>query len=234
MFFDWTIIILIPTAIFAFIAQAKVNSTFQKFAKVQSAKGLTGAQAAREILDRAGVNDVSIERISGNLTDHYDPSAKVLRLSDAVHDQRNIAAIGVAAHECGHAIQHDEGYIPLTMRNSIYPVVNISTKASTPLILIGLLLGAFTGSPYGHLLAQLGVLLFAVVVAFQLITLPVEFNASSRAVAILGDYGLLSPDETPGVKKVLGAAALTYVAALGVAIANLIRLIYIVNRRGDR
>ncbi len=229
-FFDPTMLIILPAMILALFAQAKVSSTFNKYSNVMSRQGYTGADVARQLLLSAGITDVSVEHIAGSLTDHYDPKNKVLRLSDSVYNSRSIAALGVAAHETGHAIQHRESYFPLTFRTAIFPIVNIGSKLSMPLILIGLLIGYF-GQDNWLLFA--GIILFATVVFFQIITLPVEFNASSRAIKLLGQYNYLAPDEIKPAKKVLSAAALTYVAAAAVAISQLIRLLLIFNRRND-
>ncbi len=228
--YDPTILLIIPAMILALFAQSRVSSTFDKYSKVSSRRGYTGADVARQLLLSAGINDVSVERISGHLTDHYDPKGKVLRLSDSVYASSSIAALGVAAHETGHAIQHRESYFPLTFRTAIFPVVNIGSKLSMPLIMIGLLFGYFSGS---NILLLIGIILFATVVFFQIITLPVEFNASSRALKLLGQYNYLSNDEIAPAKKVLSAAALTYVAAAAVAISNLLRLLLIFSRRND-
>ncbi len=219
----WVVLMLVAY-VFTLIAQVKVKSTFNKYSKHKSARALTGAQAARMILDRNGLRNVRIERVSGSLSDHYDPKANVVRLSDTVHDNDSIAAIGVAAHECGHAVQYAVGYGPIRLRMAILPVTQFGSSLAFPLIFIGLLL-QFTG------LAYLGVALFALATFFQLVTLPVEFNASSRALAVLSDYGTLDDDELRGAKKVLSAAAMTYVAALAVSLTNLLRLLSMVNRR---
>lgn len=217
-FYDATYILVLIGALLSMWASARVNSTYKKYAQVRSASGLTGAEAARRILNGAGIYDVRIEHISGNLTDHYDPRGKVLRLSDTVYGSPSVAAIGVAAHECGHAIQHDQGYAPLQIRSAIVPVANIGTKAAFPIILLGL----FFGSSYT--LIQVGLLCFACGTLFQLITLPVEFNASARAVDILGNTHMLSDTELGSTKKVLSAAAMTYVAAAAASILSLLRL----------
>ncbi len=229
-FFDPTMLVIIPAMIFALYAQSKVSTTFSKYSNVHSRRGYTGADVARQLLLASGITDVSVERISGHLTDHYDPTHKVLRLSDSVYNATSIAALGVAAHETGHAIQHKEGYFPLTFRTAIFPIVNIGSKLSMPLIVIGLLFGFWSGS---NLLLLIGIIMFALVVFFQIVTLPVEFNASSRALRLLSDYNYLSPDEIQPARKVLSAAAMTYVAAAAVAISNLLRFLLIFNRRRD-
>ncbi len=224
-FYDATYILVLIGALLSMWASARVNSTYTKYAQVRSASGLTGAEAARRILNGAGIYDVRIEHISGNLTDHYDPRGKVLRLSDTVYGSPSVAAIGVAAHECGHAIQHDQGYAPLQIRSAIVPVANIGTKAAFPIILLGL----FFGSSYT--LIQVGLLCFACGTLFQLITLPVEFNASARAVDILGNTHMLSDTELGSTKKVLSAAAMTYVAAAAASILSLLRLVLLFGGR---
>ena len=224
-YFDPTYILVIIGAVISLGASMKVNSTYAKFNKVRSASGMTGADAASRILNRAGLYGVRIEHISGNLTDHYDPRDKVLRLSDSVYGSASIAAIGVAAHECGHAIQDEEEYFPLRFRNTLVPVANIGTKAAIPIILIGILLAG------SQTLINIGVVLFSLGVLFQLVTLPVEFNASSRAISILEDTGMLYGEEVRGAKKVLGAAAMTYVAAAAASILSLLRLMILFGGR---
>ncbi|MBU5464879.1 zinc metallopeptidase [Anaerotignum sp. MSJ-24] len=229
-YIDWTYIVLvIPAMILALYAQNKVNSTFKKYSRVASRSGMTGAQAARRLMELNGIYDVSIERVSGNLTDHYDPSKKVLRLSDSVYSDTSVAAIGVAAHETGHAIQHARGYVPLTLRTVMVPLANLGSTLSMPLIFLGILFSF--SSVMGNTMINLGILLFGLSVVFTIITLPVEFNASRRAVACLGDSGILYDDEIGGVKKVLSAAAMTYVASTAVALANFLRLIIIFGGR---
>lgn len=214
---------LIPALILSFVAQAMVSSAYKKYSQIQNHKGMTGAMVARSILDRNGLNNVKIERISGNLTDHYDPRSNIVRLSDGVHDSSSIAAVGIAAHEVGHAIQHETGYAPIKLRNAILPAVQISSKFAVPIILIGLVFGR------NYNLAMVGIILYCAVVVFQIITLPVEFNASRRAIETIYDCAYLTPEETNGAKKVLRAAALTYLAAAFAAIMQLLRLLSIVN-----
>ena len=228
------IYLLIPAFILAMYAQSKVNSTFNKYSRVRSRSGMTGAEVAEELMHRAGIYDVRIERIHGNLTDHYDPMHKVLRLSDPVYSSTSLAAIGVAAHETGHAVQHNVGYVPLSLRSAMVPLTNFSSRLAMPLIFLGVLFGYNSGSSFGYTLIQGGIILFALAVLFSIVTLPVEFNASSRAVKMLGNYGILSTEELEPVKKVLGAAALTYVASAVSAILSLLRLILIFGRRDDR
>lgn len=189
---------------------------------------MTGAQAAQRILQLSGIYDVKIEHIRGELTDHYDPTAKVLRLSDSVYGSNSIAAIGVAAHECGHAVQHDKGYAPLKIRSALVPAANIGSKLGIPIIILGVLLGM------NQLFIQIGIWVFALAVLFQVVTLPVEFNASGRALSMLGNYGLMENDETRSCRKVLSAAALTYVAAAASSILQLLRLIILYGNNGNR
>ena len=217
-----SLIWLIPAMIFALWAQHNVKSTFTKYSKVQSYRGMTGYDAARLILDANGLSHVRIEAVAGDLTDHYDPKADVIRLSQSVHSVRTAAAVGVAAHEAGHAVQYAESYLPIRLRAAIIPVTRFGSTLSWPLVLFGILMSF-------RPIAMLGVILFSLSVVFQLLTLPVEFNASQRAVAALEGYGLDS-GSLDAAKKVLGAAAMTYVAALATSIANLLRLISIVNR----
>ncbi|WP_310605384.1 zinc metallopeptidase [Anaerosporobacter sp.] len=227
-YFDPTYILIIIGMVISLLASAMVKSTFAKYSSVRSMSGLTGAQAAERILHNAGIYDVSIQRISGNLTDHYDPRSKVLRLSDSVYANASVAAIGVAAHECGHAIQHNKGYAPLQWRSALVPVANFGAGLSWPLILLGVFLG------WSQTLITIGILLFCAAVLFQLVTLPVEFNASSRAVKILASTGILADREVAQTKKVLSAAALTYVAAAAASILQLLRLIILFGGRRDR
>ena len=222
--YDWTIILVLIGAAISGLASMNVRGTFNKYSKLRNYRGITSNQVAEHILHAAGIYDVRIERIRGNLTDHYSPKEKVLRLSDSVYGQTSVAALGVAAHECGHAIQHQEGYAPLKLRSASVPLANIGSWVSWPVILIGLLIGY---TP----LAQLGIFLFTFVVLFQLITLPVEFDASARALRILEQDHILEGEEHAGATKVLKAAALTYVAALFATILQLLRLVYIVNGR---
>lgn len=224
-YFDPTYILVIAGVILSLLASSRVKSTYAKYSRVRSASGLTGADTAERILHRNGIFDVQIERVEGHLTDHYDPRKKVLRLSDSVYDKTSIAAIGVAAHECGHAIQHQKAYTPLKIRSSLVPVVNFSSVISWPIILIGLF---FTGS---QTMIDIGIILFSTAVIFQLVTLPVEFNASRRAVQSLGDTGILYGNEINQSKKVLNAAALTYVAAAAATILQLLRLILLFGGR---
>ena len=219
----WYFIFVLPPMLLALWASFNVNSTFKKYSKVTNRYGLTGAEAARKILDKNGLYNVRIERVAGNLSDHFDPKTNVVRLSESVHDSTSVAAVGVAAHEAGHAVQYAEEYAPMKIRGSLVPVANIGSYAGIYLAIFGVILTM-------PLLSYIGIGLFCAVVAFQLVTLPVELDASRRAVVALGQ-GYLSDEELKGTKKVLRAAALTYVAALLSAIGNLLRLIMIVNGR---
>lgn len=227
-YMDPTYLLVLIGAILCIFAQMRVSSTYRRYSGVRSKSGLTGAQAAQRILQLSGIRDVRIEHVRGELTDHYDPAHKVLRLSDSVYGSFSIAAIGVAAHECGHAVQHDKGYAPLKIRTALVPAANIGSKAGIPLIFLGVLLGM------NQTLIQVGIWVFALAVLFQLITLPVEFNASGRALAMLGDYGMLEREETNGCRRVLGAAALTYVAAAASAILQLLRLVLLFGNNDRR
>ena len=221
--YDSGIFLVILAAILGFVAQNAVQNTYRKFSRQASRAGITAAQAAQIVLQSQGVYDVSIGRVRGTLTDHYDPRAKTLRRSEGVYDSTSIAALGIAAHEAGHAIQHDRSYAPLMLRNSIVPAVNFGSRASMPLLLIGLFLNSY-------LLALLGVALYGLAVAFQLITLPVELDASRRAMRALSANGLLTQEEEPKARKVLSAAASTYLASAFAAGAQLLRLLTIVSR----
>ena len=224
--YDPTIIILIPAMLLALFAEYKVNMNFKKYSNVQNKRGYTGADIARQLLLISGIKDVKVQSIAGNLTDNYNPKEKTLNLSSKVYNSSSLSAIGVAAHETGHAIQHQDEYFPLVLRSTLVPLVSFGSKLSMPLIFIGLL---FAGS--GLFLLDLGIILFALVVVFQFITLPVEFNASRRAVNLLTENNFVDSSEIPGIKKVLGAAALTYVAAMVSSLATLIRYIIIANNR---
>lgn len=224
-YFDiYYLILVMPMVIFSLYASAKVNSAFKKYSAVFSSRGLTGAQAAAEVLRFYGINDVQIEHVSGKLTDHYDPKVNVIRLSDEVYNSTSVASIGVACHEAGHAAQYAEGYSPVKLRTIIYPACSIGSKIGFPLAIIGLMIRF-------DFLVTLGIAFFGLAVLFQILTLPVEFNASKRAVRVIDEIGVLQTEELKGAKKVLTAAALTYVASLAVSIANLLRLVLIANRR---
>lgn len=231
--FDWTYIILVlPAVIFSIWASINVNSTFERYANVKSHYGITGAKAARRMLDENGLSHVKIERVGGKLTDHFDPRTNVIRLSQSTHDNSSPAAIGVAMHEAGHAIQYATNYKPIKFRQMIIPITNIGSRLAIPLVFIGTLL-SFLGGIYSYI-ALAGVVLYIFCVLFQLVTLPVEFNASKRAVKALENTYMLSEEEKPIVKKVLSAAALTYVAALAVSLTQLLRLLLIVSRTSGR
>lgn len=233
MYFDWTyFFIVLPAMLFAMIASAGVNSTFAKYSKQYSSRGVTGAQAARLVLDRNGLQNIPIEQIPGKLSDHYDPRANVIRLSSDVYNGTSTASIGVACHEVGHAIQHATGYTPIKIRSAIVPVTNIGSKLAVPLIIIGIICSSL--GEFFVWLAYIGLVGFALTAIFQLVTLPTEFNASRRALATIRDNNILTPEELKGSRKVLTAAAMTYVAALAVAVAQLLRLIIIVSRRTSR
>lgn len=223
-FNGWYLLVILM-AIVCMIAQSNVMSTFNRYSKIANSRGYTGADVAKMLLHQNGIYDVQVERIGGSLSDHYDPVKKVLRLSDAVYNSKSVAALGVAAHETGHAVQHAKGYVPLTLRSAIFPIVSFSSKIAMPLFIAGLLLGSLIHS---YSLALLGAILFGAVVVFQLITLPVEFNASSRALKMLADYNYLEPSEVSGARKVLGAAAMTYVAAAAASLVQLLRLLSII------
>ena len=229
-YYDPTYFLVLIGVVLSLFASARVKSTFNKYSKMRNSRGMTGAQAAEQVLYSAGIRDVRIERVAGNLTDHYDPRSKVLRLSDSVYGQTSVAAVGVAAHECGHAIQHAKGYAPLKFRSVLVPVANFGAKICWPLILIGLLIN----SESSWLIMQIGILAFSLSVLFQIVTLPVEFNASGRAVRILADTGMMYGEEIVAAKKVLNAAALTYVAGAASAILQLLRLILLAGGRRRR
>lgn len=225
-YIDPTYVLVIVGALLCMAASANVNRAFNKYSRVGNSAGFTGAQAAAKILSYAGITDVTIEHIRGNLTDHYDPKNKVLRLSDSVYRSDSVAAVGVAAHECGHAIQHSMGYVPIKIRNAIVPVVNVGSKLSWPVILLGLIFSM-------PKLLTAGIWLFAFTLAFQIVTLPVEFNASRRALQILDRKQMLYAAELRGAKKVLTAAALTYVTSVVATILQLLRLVLLFGRRSD-
>ncbi len=230
MSYSFTMIVFLAAVVFTMYAQSSVNSNFKRYSNVRNQRGITGAQAARAVLDANGLTNVQIEQIRGSLTDHYDPRARVLRLSQTVYGVASIAAISVACHEAGHAIQHAEKYAPLTFRNNIVPIVNIASRFSWVLIMIGIMMIA-GGSYMGDLLFDIGVLFFVAVIVFHAVTLPVEFNASNRALDQMQMAGIIYEEEERGAKKVLKAAAMTYVASLAVAIANLLRILAM---RGSR
>ena len=229
MLFDPTIGLVLIGVIISLWAQGRVTSTFNRYSRVRSMTGMTGAEAAKRLLNSQGIYDVTVRPVAGNLTDHYDPRTKTVNLSQSVFNSSSVAAIGVAAHECGHAIQDNESYVPLRLRTAIVPAANLGSQLSWPLILIGILIGGF-GSP----LVEIGILLFSLAVLFQLVTLPVEYNASARAVKLLDSQGILGGQEVDGTRKVLNAAALTYVAAAATSILQLLRLVILVGGTHDR
>lgn len=228
-YFDPTYMLVLSGVIICLIASAKMNSTFSRYSKVRNHSGMTGREAAEEVLRRAGIYDVRVEHVSGNLTDHYDPRSKVLRLSDATYSSTSVAAMGVAAHECGHAIQHAQGYAPLRFRSALVPVANFGSQIAWPLIILGLVFS----SNMSAMFLNLGIIAFSMAVLFQLVTLPVEFDASNRAIRILAGSGMLYEEEVKHTRKVLTAAALTYVASAASAILQLLRIVLIANRRRD-
>ncbi|MBQ8835300.1 MAG: zinc metallopeptidase [Oscillospiraceae bacterium] len=231
--FDWTYIVLVlPCVLLSLWASANVNSTFKKYSQQFSSRGLTGAEAAQRVLSANGVRGVRIDRVSGNLTDHYDPKTNVIRLSDSVYNATSTAAIGVACHEAGHAVQYAESYAPIKLRAAIIPITNFGSKLAMPLILLGILC-TFLGE-FSTVLVYLGIAAFGLSLVFQLVTLPVEFNASRRAMQAIESSNLLTPEEQKGARKTLSAAALTYVAATAVALAQLLRLIVLFGGRGRR
>ena len=225
-FFDPTMILLVPALILSLWAQMRVKSTFDRFSRVQARRGVTGAQVARMLLNRFGLSSVPVNHVAGALTDHYDPRDRTLSLSDSVYSSSSIAAIGVAAHEVGHAIQHSEGYAPLMFRNRLAPAVGLVSNMAIPLFFVGFLMR-------GQFLMNLGIVLFLGAIVFHLVTLPVEYNASSRAIAILNGSGALAPDELGGARRVLNAAAWTYVAAALMALLQLVRLLVLRGSRRD-
>ena len=226
-YLDYTYLLLIPAMLFALYAQFKVNSTYNKFSKVRNSRGITGAEVARRILDANGLWNVKVVHIAGSLTDNFNPQTNTVSLSDSTYSSDSVAAIGVAAHECGHAVQHATGYAPIKIRSAIIPITNIVSSLGMILLLVGLIFSS-------HSLAIFGVLLYSAVTVFQAVTLPVEFNASSRALKTLSDDFILDEDELPMARKVLSAAALTYVAALISSIATVLRLLLIANNRTRR
>ena len=233
MYFDWTYLVLVlPFVLLSMWASSNVNNTFQKYAKQYSSRGITGAQAAQRVLMMHGVRGVSITQVSGNLTDHFDPKSNVIRLSEGVYNSTSTAAIGVACHEAGHAVQYSVGYFPMKIRARIIPVTNFGSKLAMPLILAGVLLSAF--GYYLYDLVYIGIAWFSLSLVFQLVTLPVEFNASRRAMQAIENSDILTDEEQNGARKTLSAAAMTYVAALAVAVMQLLRLLIIVGNSRRR
>ena len=228
-YWDPTYILVVIGAVICMIASARVKGTFNKYSQLRSMSGMNGAQVAQRVLQAAGIYDVQVRHVSGSLTDHYDPRTKSVNLSQSVYGATSVAAIGVAAHECGHAMQDNEGYAPLRFRSALVPAANFGSKLSWPLILLGLVFGGL-GSP----LVEIGILMFSLAVLFQLVTLPVEYNASARAVRLLDSQGILAGEEVSGTRKVLNAAALTYVAAAATSILQLLRLIILFGGRNRR
>ncbi len=231
MFDIYYLVLVLPAVIFAMWASSKVNSTYKKYEKVYNSRGMSGAQAARLVLDQNGLTDIKIEKISGNLTDHFDPKSKVIRLSEGVYESTSTAAVGIACHEVGHAIQHAEGYAPIKIRTAIIPITNIGSKLAVPLIILGLILTGMSEMFFN--LVYVGIACFSLSTLFQLVTLPTEFNASNRAIQSIEANGILYGEEVEGTKKVLTAAALTYVAALAVSLMQLLRLVLMFSRRRD-
>lgn len=231
MFWDSTYILVLIGAVICMIASANVNTTFKKYSKYRSATNMTGAQAAQRLLSAAGITDVTVGHVAGNLSDHYNPATKQLNLSDSVYNSTSVAAVGVAAHECGHAIQHAKGYAPLSLRSAFLPVANLGSKLAWPVILLGL----FINSESSQTIINVGIILFSFAVIFQILTLPVEFNASRRALVLLEQQGILGSSELPYTRKVLSAAALTYVASVASSILQLLRLVILFGgrRRND-
>jgi len=229
--FDLTYLVLVlPCVILSLWASMNVKSTFNTYSSKYSVRRITGAQAAQRVLQSNGISNVRVEKVSGHLTDHYDPKSNVIRLSDQVYDSTSIAAIGVACHEAGHAVQHATQYGPIKLRTAVIPITNIGSRLAMPLILIGVLL-SYLGN-FSYTLVYIGIACFAFTLVFELVTLPVEFNASRRAISAIEEYGLLSAEEIKGAKKTLTAAALTYIAAAAVTLAQLIRLILLFGNRG--
>ena len=227
LFWDYTYILVIFGALLCVIASSNVNRTFKRYSRISNMRGLTGAEAARQILSMSGISYVRVERVQGKLTDHYDPRERVLRLSESVYDSTSVAAIGVAAHECGHAIQHAENYAPLNIRSAMIPICNFASNMAVPVLLIG------TFFAHGLILTQIGIAMFGTALLVQLVTLPVEFNASARAVRILDNNNILVGDEIRHTKKVLTAAALTYVANAVAVLLQLLRISIIFGGRRD-
>lgn len=225
--FDWTYIMVMIGAVLCMLASARVNSAYRKYEKIRAASGMTGAQVAQKILDENGITDVTIQCVPGSLTDHYNPKTKVVNLSQTTYGSSSVAAIAVAAHECGHVCQDYQNYVPLDLRTAIVPAANIGSQIGLPMVILGLVIGVFP------MLVTIGIWLFSLSVLFQIITLPVEFNASSRALMMLEQYGILGQDENDSAKAVLNAAALTYVAAAASSVLQLLRLI-LLSRRGRR
>lgn len=228
------LILVLPAVIFSLWASIRVNTTFKKYSKIRSMRGITGAEAARRVLDANGLQHIRIEQIPGNLTDHYDPRSDVIRLSESVYGNTSVAAVGVACHEAGHAVQHAENYVPVKIRAAIIPVTNIGSRLAIPLIILGILLNSLASAPEFLVIAYIGVACYGLCTLFQLVTLPTEFDASRRALRCIESYGILGSEEIGGARRVLTAAAMTYVAALAVSLMQLLRLFLMVSGNSRR
>lgn len=228
------LILVLPAVIFSLWASIRVNTTFKKYSKIRSMRGITGAEAARRVLDANGLQHIRIEQIPGNLTDHYDPRSDVIRLSESVYGNTSVAAVGVACHEAGHAVQHAENYAPVKIRAAIIPVTNIGSRLAIPLIILGILLNSLASAPEFLVIAYIGVACYGLCALFQLVTLPTEFDASRRALRCIESYGILGSEEIGGARRVLTAAAMTYVAALAVSLMQLLRLFLMVSGNSRR
>ena len=228
------LILVLPAVIFSLWASIRVNTTFKKYSKIRSMRGSTGAEAARRVLDANGLQHIRIEQIPGNLTDHYDPRSDVIRLSESVYGNTSVAAVGVACHEAGHAVQHAENYAPVKIRAAIIPVTNIGSRLAIPLIILGILLNSLASAPEFLVIAYIGVACYGLCTLFQLVTLPTEFDASRRALRCIESYGILGSEEIGGARRVLTAAAMTYVAALAVSLMQLLRLFLMVSGNSRR
>ncbi len=228
------LILVLPAVIFSLWASIRVNTTFKKYSKIRSMRGITGAEAARRVLDANGLQHIRIEQIPGNLTDHYDPRSDVIRLSESVYGNTSVAAVGVACHEAGHAVQHAENYAPVKIRAAIIPVTNIGSRLAIPLIILGILLNSLASAPEFLVIAYIGVACYGLCTLFQLVTLPTEFDASRRALRFIESYGILGSEEIGGARRVLTAAAMTYVAALAVSLMQLLRLFLMVSGNSRR
>lgn len=228
------LILVLPAVIFSLWASIRVNTTFKKYSKIRSMRGITGAEAARRVLDANGLQHIRIEQIPGNLTDHYDPRSDVIRLSESVYGNTSVAAVGVACHEAGHAVQHAENYAPVKIRAAIIPVTNIGSRLAIPLIILGILLNSLASAPEFLVIAYIGVACYGLCTLFQLVTLPTEFDASRRALRCIENYGILGSEEIGGARRVLTAAAMTYIAALAVSLMQLLRLFLMVSGNSRR
>ena len=228
------LILVLPAVIFSLWASIRVNTTFKKYSKIRSMRGITGAEAARRVLDANGLQHIRIEQIPGNLTDHYGPRSDVIRLSESVYGNTSVAAVGVACHEAGHAVQHAENYAPVKIRAAIIPVTNIGSRLAIPLIILGILLNSLASAPEFLVIAYIGVACYGLCTLFQLVTLPTEFDASRRALRCIESYGILGSEEIGGARRVLTAAAMTYVAALAVSLMQLLRLFLMVSGNSRR